>query len=1629
MLQNIIVDGNLTSPAEWTDATVLNSMEPESSINATIYFKNNETYLAILCDAFGDETQNRASNEFNLNNLDHFDLGFDTGNDQIRTDGNENSFTLLANGTLFRWIYDISLKSYKKAALMGAIGAVTFGNSLNHLNNHEIYEMLIPLNLIKLSLSDTIGIGSEFNLTISNQGWPYDNNTAQMNKYPENIQYQNMNSWAKLRLAQATSSSSLNGLGDQGTALLFFKNSTTGLVSDTLKDFSIPVSTNQWGLSFTNLTFTNLNAPNVSRNIEADTETDPIGLASYIHMGFNITNYCTLQNFSVLIRDQFSTGNDILWRIYNATWSGTKPQPNKTLKTGTITTDYTTRYWENVTNVNQVLDPAKTDNKTFFISLRDDTSSGQWYYLLDSIVGGDGVDEGPSFVGNNVPYTYLAQDFKLKVNLIPISNTPTPTQVGMRVNGSAVAANGNWRSSTRFTSSTGKILFDVSANWPLSYTVGYKVNYNKSVNTKNVYFINTGENPNWIVNWSSQFPNNAQNYQMNVSIPIDWTVNNIKNGTYPALGLYSSAHWSVVTTGGHKVVIIKDITNVAVQDWFINCTAPNYIPAINVYRKAGMSYSLLNLADNILITEILHINGTISSPIAGVITDLIHGTNLTTYLSGVRTCYTEDNIKAQKGVASFTDWVIADATNEAGTYIAQVMWANGTEVGLNEVSLKIIYPTSTAAFVDQIEKVAPFSVEWFIGTKNLINITTFYNNTFPDKLGGISTTNASYRIINGTTLWMPWTPLDKEKIGAGYYNKTLDVTHWVNGTYYIGINLNKTGCQVQEFNITLHLGYNTSIALKLPASAQIQSHYPENLIIQVNYTKFTGNMLLSASVNCRINGGIPLALIVRDNLFNIQLNSTDYGVGIYNITIFASQMGYYPRQLYINWTVQICPTDSMLAVNGSYSQFEFYIGEKMSITSYFNDTTHNQPISSAQATLTLIGGGAQSLSSQGLGYYTWILDSSPRAGLWNFSLELKKPDYQNQTRQFEIYVRYNTSLKWSTPPPLTIQPFTELTMAVNLSHLTVSHNQVPVAGQNIIYSITTNLGLNNYSRITNIAGIASFSGYIIPVGVISLSIQVIYAGNLTEFPTNLLGSVIILYPTRADVFVDKVNITGGSLVVYKFIGLQSRVNITVFYYNSTFLTKVGISAATAQYQIINKTGGLWVSWTNLNALGGGYYNITRDVSSWKNDTYYIGIRLNKTEFQMQQFNITMNLVFSTNIVLLQPNSTIIGKFYPENLTISVNYTKATGDEILTAYVRVTINGTIVVPLLRVGELYQIRLNSTAYGIGTYNLSVMASLLGYYPQAINILWIVDVCPTNYQVYVNWSHSPNQFYYGQQMAITIRYYDTAHSVGLQYALVNITLPSGLKQTLGYIGSGNYSIILNSSSRSPGLWDLAFIIQKPNYQNHTFNLQLYARYNTTLNWLSVFPAQATAGQTLSLIVRMSHNDGTPVPGQNITFVIITNNGQIIIPPIFTNASGISSYNYIILSGVSTINIVAVFGGNLTEFSSNVTVSTQIKVIYGGFWENYWWTILIGAVLLIVVMATVRSRRKEKAIKEFKKKEIMSSFQDVTKILHLVVIHKGSGSDIFDYKVQERMDPTLLAGFIQAVKEFGREIDKGEK
>lgn len=153
------VDGSFT-PGEWVDAASVNltAVDPNNDLPAILLVKNDADYLYICYDGIGDTTQDTS---------DGASVAFDTGNDNLLSDGGEDQFTLvcspLNNGTHYiystgpGWIVDCSPFNTALPNHTGLAGAFGFGSSDNTATNHRIYEFRIPLALLNVTPGDIIG--------------------------------------------------------------------------------------------------------------------------------------------------------------------------------------------------------------------------------------------------------------------------------------------------------------------------------------------------------------------------------------------------------------------------------------------------------------------------------------------------------------------------------------------------------------------------------------------------------------------------------------------------------------------------------------------------------------------------------------------------------------------------------------------------------------------------------------------------------------------------------------------------------------------------------------------------------------------------------------------------------------------------------------------------------------------------------------------------------------------------------------------------------------------------------------------------------------------------------------------------------------------------------------------------------------------------------------------------------------------------------------------------------------------------------------------------------------------------------------------------------------------------------
>ena len=152
------IDGLITSN-EWAAATVVAVGQPLSTnqVGANMLVMNNATHLFISFDVWGDTSEDAS---------DSASLAFDTGNDEVGTDGMEDQFTQWGSGTQQHydydefwadWYQDCSPLSTTNENHTGLMAHASFGHSQTFAFNHRTYEFAIPLALLGATMGDVLG--------------------------------------------------------------------------------------------------------------------------------------------------------------------------------------------------------------------------------------------------------------------------------------------------------------------------------------------------------------------------------------------------------------------------------------------------------------------------------------------------------------------------------------------------------------------------------------------------------------------------------------------------------------------------------------------------------------------------------------------------------------------------------------------------------------------------------------------------------------------------------------------------------------------------------------------------------------------------------------------------------------------------------------------------------------------------------------------------------------------------------------------------------------------------------------------------------------------------------------------------------------------------------------------------------------------------------------------------------------------------------------------------------------------------------------------------------------------------------------------------------------------------------
>ena len=240
--------------------------------------------------------------------------------------------------------------------------------------------------------------------------------------------------------------------------------------------------------------------------------------------------------------------------------------------------NYNRPHWENISMPVVVLNKSNTyfydGLYHFFVAIKMPTlNSGNhhWFYNNDTETGG--LDNGRAFssvLGFRTELTGI--DFTLRTKIVPVSSTPDPSSIDMRVNGEPVIDIGPnigqyYSIESRF-SRNGYVAYQISSEWSnhpegdMQYDLNLTYLKGDNLYPEITLEIEEGStNVEWEVQFNVSFIQdpNFEYATIFSDLPITWNINSLENTT---LGNNSSVNYDITLspTTKHQILTIPDLT-------------------------------------------------------------------------------------------------------------------------------------------------------------------------------------------------------------------------------------------------------------------------------------------------------------------------------------------------------------------------------------------------------------------------------------------------------------------------------------------------------------------------------------------------------------------------------------------------------------------------------------------------------------------------------------------------------------------------------------------------------------------------------------------------------------------------------------------------------------------------------------------------------------------------------------------------------------------------------------------------------------------------------------------------------------------------------------------------------------
>ncbi|MHA1891309.1 MAG: hypothetical protein ACTSYS_09990 [Promethearchaeota archaeon] len=352
--------------------------------------------------------------------------------------------------------------------------------------------------------------------------------------------------------------------------------------------------------------------------------------------------------------------------------------------------------------------------------------------------------------------------------------------------------------------------------------------------------------------------------------------------------------------------------------------------------------------------------------------------------------------------------------------------------------------------------------------------------------------------------------------------------------------------------------------------------------------------------------------------------------------------------------------------------------------------------------------------------------------------------------------------------------------------------------------------------------------------------------------------------------------------------------------------------------------------------------------------------------------------------------------------------------------------------------YKIQFNTTGLSetkLNPIELNITFSKSDYIDSSI--LLLIDIRPLPVSIVP--SGPTLTMYENESISTTLSVLDSFHQLPLQQSLVTWHLKENesLGGSMTYLLFGVYQgeIDLHGKGLSPGNYTVVINVTGENIETITNEISLIVLPKVSVLLDIIDPpgiSKMVSGDLFSIGAKLSLENGSVLSNQSLVFEITftdrDNRVNHETHVISTNSEGIARFSMQIPDSWISFSYAVMFeetgpefNSNQTEVSRSISVMNKIEYIGSILMDNIYYILI--AIALIVLVSVARYNIKKK--KERIWKEDADKIRDIVKIQHLLVIMKNSGACVVNRSYSPvKLDADLIAGFLQAIATFGKEV-----